>query len=188
MILYYADDLNLCYECSGETDAVTCQSLMSPFECDGYRLVTEFEFEYVQRAGTTAAIWTPNGGSEIPDGFTDDTYMVNDGYDFRNVCWFYSERNDPYGAKPIASKNPNSRGVYDMNGNAWEWTDGWYTITIPGPSLTDPVISSGVSNTIRGGNWLNSLGYLRSANRSGRYTSSRYSTIGFRVARTIFAE
>ena len=182
---YYSDDLSLCYECTGEQDEVSCFSAMSPFECDGYRMVTEFEFEYVQRAGTTTAIWTPFGGSEVPSDFTDDTYIVEDGYDFRNVAWFYPERNDPYGAKPIALKDANSFGVYDMNGNVWEWTHGWYTATIPGPSLVDPVINSGVSNTIRGGNWVNNLGYLRSANRSGRYTSSRYSTIGFRVARTI---
>ena len=79
-----------------------------------------------------------NGGSEIPDGFNDDTYVVNDGYDFLLLVLFRTKRS--YGAKPIASKDPNFRLEADMNGNAWEWTDDG-SITIPGPSLTDPVIS-----------------------------------------------
>jgi len=84
------------------------------------------------------------------------------------------------GTAEVAAGKPNSRGVYDLMGNVWEWCEDWFdaegSVTPGGPS-------GGIERVIRGGSFLTpATGWtkgFRSSLEPGR--QSKYT--GFRVAR-----
>ena len=179
-------NLQECYACSGSGTGVTCSISVNPYQCDGYRMLTEAEWEYAARAGTTGAFWTPNGGGELPSGYTSTTTTLTDGSDLSLYGW-YDANNDrngyPYGSKEVAQLLPNDYGLYDMSGNVWEWTQDWYGAYSTG-SITNPTgISSASSRVIRGGFWYDSPKCLRSADRSIDPPSYRAGYVGFRLSR-----
>ncbi len=74
-----------------------------------YRLPSEAEFEYALRAGTTTTFFFGDEDTNFCDfanGYNDDT-TCQDGYPR---------------SSPVKSFSPNPFGLYDMNGNAGEWT------------------------------------------------------------------
>lgn len=70
-----------------------------------YRLPTEQEWEYCCRAGSKGDWGKRANGQEGP----------------LDVMGWYSDNSDDR-MHPVAHKEPNSWGLYDMHGNAWEWT------------------------------------------------------------------
>lgn len=69
------------------------------------RLPTETEWEHAARAGTATAFWW---GDQPGRG--------------RANCRDCLGETPPYGTRPVASFAANPWGLYDMNGNVWEWT------------------------------------------------------------------
>jgi formylglycine-generating enzyme required for sulfatase activity len=80
--------------------------LLSEREGVRYRLPTEAEWEYACRAGTTTAFC-----------FGDDPGLLDE------YAWWGEYYDD---AAPVASFKPNPWGIYDMHGNALEWTSDWW--------------------------------------------------------------
>ena len=187
-----------CYSCTyaDPTDvrSITCEIssiYTSVFECSGYRLPTEAEWEYSARAGTTAAIWTPNGGGEIPAGFEyiagcdDLTWTLSDGTPLDDLGWFCANTESTTGTQPVQQKAPNDWGLYDMSGNLWEWCHDNYG-TYPTGEIYNPTgIVQGSKKVFRGGDWAEHPFSLRSARRGSRVPSFSSNRIGFRAARSI---
>ena len=129
-----------------------------------YRLPTEAEWEYASRAGSTNRF----------------SYGDDPGYtQLGNYAWY--DPNSGGTTHAAGGKLPNRWGLYDMSGNVWEWCSDWYG-NYPGGSVTDPQgSSSGSYRVFRGGSWNNNGGHCRSAYRNYHYSSTKLSSVGFRV-------
>ena len=134
-----------------------------------YRLLSEAEWEYVARAGTTGPYHFGSGLS---------TSQANYG---RNRG----------GTVPVGSYSANAFGLYDVHGNVWEWVEDCWNDSYRGApsdgSAWTSAWTSGDCSTrvLRGGSWGDSPRNLRSANRYGYTTGFRLDDYGFRVARTL---
>jgi formylglycine-generating enzyme required for sulfatase activity len=130
-----------------------------------YRLPTEAEWEYACRAGTTARFSYGND----PDGYLLGSY-----------AWFNG--NSDSETHPVATREPNPWGLYDMHGNVLELCLDGATGTLPGGEVTDPrTPGDGLLRVARGGSWLYGPKSCRSANRDSYGESTRSSDVGFRV-------
>lgn len=127
-----------------------------------YRLLSEAEWEYVARAGTTT-------GYSYGDFVTPQ--QAN----------YYTRQ-----TAPVGRYAPNAFGLYDMHGNVWEWTrDCWNDNYSGAPANGDAWVSGDCSRRVfRGGSWDDYPWFLRSAERSNGTASVRLNDIGFRVGRT----
>jgi formylglycine-generating enzyme required for sulfatase activity len=133
-----------------------------------YRLPTEAEWEYACRAGTVTK-WS----------FGDDET------DLGSYVW--SGANSKGTTHPVGVKLPNPWGLFDMHGNAYEWSDDWYVKDYYAASPIDDPIgpSSGDARVVRGGSWgLAPYFNSRCASRGGITPVIRYSESGFRVVTT----
>ena len=155
-------------------DAVEfCKALTVLSELNGtipknheFRLPTEVEWEYACRAGTTS-----------------DYYFGDDPSKLDSYAWFLE--NAKKTTNPVAQKEPNAWGLYDMYGNVWEWVNDIDAEGEDGYSA-DPRVDptgqkEGESRRKRGGSWWKTPDYLRSATRGGQHPESREDDLGFRL-------
>jgi formylglycine-generating enzyme required for sulfatase activity len=136
-----------------------------------YRLLTEAEWEYAARAGTTTRYYWGD------DPATGDANC--------NGCggqWKLQQ------TAPVGSFKPNAFGLHDMHGNVWEWVeDSWHETYDDAPTDASAWLqdSDPKYRMIRGGSWRNESENVRSAFRVRRQHLVEFDTLGFRVARTL---
>jgi len=132
----------------------------------GYRLPTEAEWEYACRADTTTRFHSGDSDSSLDA-----------------VAWY--DDNSNRNTHPVARKQPNDWGFYDMHGNVWEWCQDWHG-DYPRGTASDPSgPPSGEDRVLRGGSWFLNPWDCRSANRRRNLPVIRSINYGFRVARTL---
>ncbi|WP_019501465.1 formylglycine-generating enzyme family protein [Pseudanabaena sp. PCC 6802] len=85
----------------------------------GAALPTEAEWEFAARGGLENAAFTW-GDDPKPQG----KLMANTWQG--EFPWKYLKPHPP-SPEPVGSYPPNGYGLYDMAGNAWEWTCDWYS-------------------------------------------------------------
>ena len=138
-----------------------------------YRLLSESEYEYAARAGTTTAYpWADYIGKN------------NANCDGCGSKW------DSTQTAPVGSFAPNQFGLFDMVGNVWEWTEDCGHKNYNGaPADGSAWITGGdcSNHVVRGGSWISPPDELRSARRRGFTADFRLVGLGFRVARTLSA-
>ncbi len=142
-----------------------------------YRLLSEAEWEYVARAGTTTKYWWGNRASHDYANYGTDECCA--GVAVGKDRWEYTA--------PVGSFEANTFGVFDTAGNVWEWVeDCWHS-----SYKSAPVVGSAWTTgdcdmrVLRGGTWILYPGGLRSAIRGRVGTGVRTVGSGFRVARTL---
>jgi formylglycine-generating enzyme required for sulfatase activity len=140
-------------------------SIKMDMDKNGYRLPTEAEWEYACRAGTTTAY---NTGDKVSD----------------NIGW--NKNNSDKKTYEVGLKAANNLGLYDMNGNLYEWCWDWYGKDYYSSSpKNDPVgPEAGASRVKRGGCLIHEDNYMRSAFRYDSAPSDRYYSSGFRLVRS----
>lgn len=129
-----------------------------------YRLPTEQEWEYADRAGAATAFpW----GDEITPSEAN--------YD--QTASYRGSAKAPYRGYPEAvnAYPPNAFGFYQMQGNAWEWSS----------SCADTACSARIA---RGGSFQSTPAELRAANRFAIAGGKKRDDLGLRVARDLNAD
>ncbi len=134
------------------------------WSANGYRLLTESEWEFAARGGNQTHGYTYSGSNDI-----------------NAVAWSYN--NSYCTTHTVGTKAANELGIYDMSGNVWEW--GWDIYGgYPSGNQTNPYGATiGFSRIFRGGSWYGSDSYCTV---SYRYCSQApYSDFytGFRLCR-----
>ncbi|MBZ0274057.1 formylglycine-generating enzyme family protein [bacterium] len=145
----------------------------SVYDCDGFRLPTEAEWEYATRAGTTTAIY--NGEITQIDCSPIDPNL-------NQIAWYCG--NSSGSTLDVGQKLPNDWGLYDTIGNVFEWTGDWYDsyagdVTDP----SGPVV--GTDRVVRGGAFASYSNLSRSAFRPVGKPELRVYYIGVRLVRSL---
>jgi formylglycine-generating enzyme required for sulfatase activity len=124
----------------------------------GFRLPTEAEWEYACRAGSIAR-----------------TGVLKD------MGWFRDNSGNK--THQVGRKHPNAWGLYDMQGNVWEWCMDWYE-SYSTSAMTDPSGPvTGTDRILRGSSW--DYGAISCHYRGLRVQPyERCDNLGFRVAFT----
>ena len=145
------------------------EEVATPYECEGYRLPTEAEWEYAARAGTSTTFY--NGDMTAP-------YGVDPNADA--IAWY--RRNSFDATHPVKGKLPNAWGLYDMIGNVSEWA--WdLPYNYSGNSIDPAGHNLGSNRVLRGGGYQDETRYLRTARRNIIAPDFK-GAVGFRVVRT----
>ncbi len=133
-----------------------------------YRLLTEAEWEYACRAGTTTRF-----------SFGDDESALE------QYAWCAA--NSGNHTHPVAQKKPNAFGLYDMHGNVWERCSDGYDAAYyrRSPEVDPPGSPQAAQRVTRGGGWFDHPRYRRSACRGSNPPGSQNFNMGFRVARSL---
>lgn len=182
-----ARGLQTCYrfdQCAAEDGgpfthcAVWEQTVPSLYECSGYRLPTELEWEYAARAGTKSALYAgdvvgPAARCELSDNAD-------------RIAWYCG--NSDSRLRPSGQKAPNAWGLYDMSGNVDEWATGIYGRGYGRGPLVDPfatLVSGQPLDVLRGGGVNSTPAMIRSATRLSMPARVRAVGFGFRLVRTL---
>jgi formylglycine-generating enzyme required for sulfatase activity len=147
---------------------------------DLYRLLTDAEWEYIARAGTTTI---------YPWGDAID-------YDYGNFgardggLGGYAEGRDQWldETSPVASFPANAFGLYDVQGNVFEWLQDCYEADVSDHTDTSPNFDGDCSTRMfRSGTFMSHPEMHRAGNRSPGYapTTRGRNYLGTRVARTL---
>jgi formylglycine-generating enzyme required for sulfatase activity len=135
-----------------------------------YRLLSEAEWEYAARAGTTTAYYW---GEEVGEGNAN--------------CSDCGSKWDGRQTSPVGSFKPNAFGLYDMAGNVWQWVEDCWHENYKGAPIDGSAWISGRCDygVLRGGSWLNIPPDSRSAVRLRMGSDNRAGRMGVRVGRTL---
>lgn len=159
------EKLETCYQLTGQKVVWTKQ-----YDCLGYRLPTEAEWEYAATAGQNS------------------TYPGSASLD--KVAWAGS--NSGQHPHPVKQKQPNAWGLFDLAGNIAEWVWDDYS-AYQGNATFDPInderpAGAKPCRVLRGANWNETIEpRFRIKNRVCFDPDMPASIHGLRVARTITA-
>ncbi len=158
-------------ECAGVTVNAPGEFV---YACEGYRLPTEAEWEYAARAGTTEA--TYNGDIDAANCTSVSPVL-------EPIAWYWE--NSSSTTHPVAEKDANPWGLYDMLGNVYEWTWDKHGSYDSGASEDPTGASSGSPRVVRGCGWFLAARGCRAAYRYGDSPVLRFGYLGFRPARSL---
>jgi len=180
--------------CASWIDSKAYAAWLSKTTGKNYRLLTEAEWEYAAKAGSTT-VW-PWGTDaqkicEYANAFDKigraDPRQTNDG----GVAGAeQAECSDGYAiVAPVGQFKPNAFGLYDMIGNVWEWTE---DCSAPGMYPAGPLDGSAVQaigacekRAVRSASWRTRLSRHRPSFRGRDPEPTASNIFGFRVGRDL---
>ncbi len=133
------------------------------FDCKGWRLPTEAEWEYAARGN--------------------ENFIYAGSDDIDEVAWYHV--NSGGQTQRVAQKEPNGFGLYDITGNVHEWCWDWYGPYSIENQSDSTGLSTGSSRVYRGGSWSSDPAGLRVSRRARNNPTFRRYNLGFRLGRTL---
>ncbi|MGH7272321.1 MAG: formylglycine-generating enzyme family protein, partial [Polyangiaceae bacterium] len=180
-----AQGLPSCYSLSGCSGGLghgmTCTGVdlnaTSVYECKGYRLPTDAEWEYAGRAGTKTAFYSG-------DITVYKDVQCRPEADLDAIAWYCD--NSGGRTHPVEGKTPNAWGLYDMVGNLYEWVnDRDRGLPVTGPAI-DPVGWSATVLGLRIARGCSYTAWSTVCRMASRYSASPSGKgFGFRPVRTL---
>lgn len=158
------------------TDAKAYVAWISKVTGKSYRLLTEAEWEYAARAGTTTPFWWGSSISPSQANYNGNfTYGNGSEGEYRGRTVAV----DRFSANPF--------WLYQMHGNVWQWVEDCYVDNYRAtPADGSAQTTQGCSiRVLRGGSWGSYPRSLRAAYRLRNTPDDRLDFNGFRVARTL---
>ena len=133
---------------------------------NGYRLPTEAEWEFAARGGNLSQGLKYAGSNNLNE-----------------VAWY--DNNSENTTREVGLKSPNELGLYDMNGNVWEWCWDWFDDSYyERTPFCNPLGSTPIElKSRRGGAWRGNANGSRLSNRDALLPNSFDAETGFRLAR-----
>jgi formylglycine-generating enzyme required for sulfatase activity len=152
-----------------------------------YRLPSEAEFEYAQRAGAaTRYPWGDGNPGRVYENVTGDGERSPRLK--RSWAKAFPHYDDHYwGPAPIGAFPANKFGLRDLDGNVSEWVaDCWHDNYTRAPADSRAWINPGcASHVVRGGSWGSAPDQVRAAFRIAAPSDTRSARVGVRVARDL---
>ncbi len=131
----------------------------------GGRLPYEAEWEFAARGGNNSK-----------------NYIYAGSNNYSEVAWYYY--NSGLISHPVGLKQANELGIYDMNGNVWEWCADWYSEYSSEDQINPQGPSTGIYRVNRGAGHRSNQNSCRITNRHDN-APGYYETHGIRIAKTI---
>jgi len=152
----------------------------------GYRLLTEAEWEFAARAGSTTSRFYGDA-EELLGEYA--VYARNPPKKKGDP----NDPNDPQRTARVGSLKPNDFGIFDIYGNVWEWIQDRrveYSADVLHVDDEDKVlvVNDEQWRMRRGGSFTYDASVMRSAHRGrpdGYLPNERRDSVGFRIGRTV---
>lgn len=165
-------------------DAVAMCKWLSKTEGRTYRLPTEAEWEYAGRAGTRTRYYSGDDPQSLLRAA--NVFDADAAKNWQQWKKFALDEADGFAfTAPVGSFAPNAFGLYDIHGNAWEWTADWHDDRYYSYSPVDDPQgpATGTVRVRRGGSWHTWSFYARSSYRNWNSQDTRYTLVGMRLLR-----
>jgi formylglycine-generating enzyme required for sulfatase activity len=162
--------------CVNWEDATAYVGWLSKKTSKTYRLLTEAEWEYVTRAGTTTPFWWGKSISPSQANYNGNyTYGGGPKGEYRGKTL------------PVDGFAPNPWGLFNVHGNVWEWVQDCYHDSYNGAPTDGSAWTTADCNrrVLRGGSWYYVPRILRAAIRDRSTTDGRSCDRGFRLGRML---
>jgi len=127
-----------------------------------FSLPTEAQWEFAARGGIHSKGYKYSGSDDL-----------------NLVAWY--DKNEKEQTRPVGQKKENEIGLFDMNGNVWEWCQDWkgpYSDTL---QINPQGPSSGEEKVCKGGSWGRNNQRCRISYRGDDKPNLIYYTLGFRL-------